>query len=133
MFDTAAALCRVLEKKVELGLKTREAYTEKNTRKLKELTSEYDDVISLTENLYKLYERQWMRENKPHGFDVQDIRIGGLIQRLKHLKLQIERFAGSEVDRLEELEEPLLDIKGREAGGYIEFNNWQHTATSDMI
>ena len=133
LFDTAAALCRVLEKKVELGLKTREAYTEKNTRKLKELTSEYDDVISLTENFYKLYERQWMRENKPHGFDIQDIRIGGLIQRLKHLKLQIERFAGSEVDRLEELEEPLLDIKGREAGGYIEFNNWQHTATSNMI
>lgn len=133
LFSTAAALCRVLEKKATLGLKTRKAYARKDKAGIKALADEYEGVITLTEEFYRLYEHQWMLENKPHGFDVQDIRIGGLTARLKHLRKRLLDFAAGEVERIEELEEPLLDIKGRASGGYIEFNNWGHTVTSNIL
>ena len=133
LFDTFAALCRVLEKKADLGLKTRKAYNEKDKQALNDLITEYDNVINLAETFYDFYEAQWMRENKPHGFDVQDIRIGGLIRRIKHCKKRLLSFINGEISNLEELEEELLDIRAREKSEYLTFNSWKDTVTSNII
>ncbi len=133
LFKTEAALCRVLEKKADLGIRTRKAYKDKNTDALKNLVTEYENVINLIETFYDTYEEQWMRENKPHGFDVQDIRIGGLMRRIKHCKKQLSRFINGEISTLEELEEEQLDIRGRSNGEHLEFNNWGATVTSNII
>ena len=133
LFETAAALCRLLEKKVDLGLKTRKAYRQKDKNKIKSLIAEYTEVISLAEEFYDLYEKQWMLENKPHGFDVQDIRIGGLIWRIRHLKKQLIRYIDGEIDRLEELEEEPLDINGRSNNSHLEFNSWSGGVTSNIL
>ena len=133
LFETAAAPCRLLEKKVDLGLKTRNAYRQKDRSEIKNLIPRYSEVISLAEEFYDLYEKQWMLENKPHGFDVQDIRIGGLIWRIKHLKKQLIRYIDGEIDRLEELEEEPLDIKGRSNNAHLEFNSWSGSVTSNIL
>ena len=133
LFDTAAKLCRLLEKKVCLGLKTRKEYSDKDINKLRDIISEYDSVIALTEAFYETYEKQWMAENKPHGFDVQDIRLGGLMQRIKHCRLQLLRFVNGEIEVIEELEEDLLDIKKRPSGNSLEFNNWGYSVTANIL
>ncbi len=133
LFESAAALCRVLEVKADLGIKTRRAYEARSAAELETLITEYDKVISLTEAFYELFEKQWMTENKPHGFDVQDIRIGGLLQRIKHCRKQLLRFINGEIDRLEELEENRLDVLCRETNDHLDYNLWKDNVTSNVL
>lgn len=44
------------------------------------MLTELDETLRL-ERFHDAYQAQWMQENKPHGFDVQDIRLGGLMQK----------------------------------------------------
>ncbi|MBR3299946.1 MAG: family 20 glycosylhydrolase, partial [Clostridia bacterium] len=133
LFDTASDLCRVLEKKCDLGIMTRKAYKENDTERLKKLITVYDEVISLTEKFHETFEKQWMIENKPHGFDVQDIRLGGLIKRMEHCKDRLVKYINGEIDKLEELEEEPLDIKNRGNCSHLEFNSWGSSATANIL
>ena len=48
-------------------------------------------------------------DNKPHGFDIQDIRLGGAMQRVLSCKERLEDYINNCVDRIPELEEPVLE------------------------
>ena len=54
-----------------------------------------------------------MIENKAVGFDVQDIRIGGMIARIEHCTKRLEKFVCGEIDSLDELENVQLDYFGK--------------------
>ena len=133
LFKTLEALCKVLEKKADLGIRTRNAYMDGDKEALKSIITDYDKTVSLIEDFYTAYEEQWMRENRPQGFDVQDIRIGGLIRRIEHSKKRIIQFIDGEISCLEELEEQPLDIKNRGNCSHLEFNSWRDTATANII
>ena len=55
-----------------------------------------------------------MSENKPHGFDVQDLRIGGLLYRTESCRQRLLDFADGKLTRIEELDEPLLPFREKE-------------------
>ena len=133
LFDTLAKLTSVLEIKYELGVKTRTAYIAEDKEALSCLLSDYDDTISRIEDFYNAYERQWMWENKPHGFDVQDARIGALIQRVKHCKIRIQRYLNGEICKIEELEEPVLDVKCRDESTPLCFKFWSEIITTNVM
>ena len=61
---------------------------------------------------YEAFRDQWMTENKPYGFEIQDIRLGGLIQRIKHCKQRLEAYVQGEIDEIVELTEKILDPFG---------------------
>ena len=43
-----------------------------------------------------LFSHQWLKENKVFGLDTVDIRMGGLLQRIKRAESRIEDYlAGS--------------------------------------
>ena len=48
---------------------------------------------------------------------------------------QLQAYLDGELDRIEELEEPVLDIKGEQnvCGEAIEYNNWATTITANVI
>jgi hypothetical protein len=98
--------------KCDLGVRTRKAYQAGDREALRDLLPDYDVVLERMERFYEAYERQWMMENKPHGFDVQDIRIGGAIRRVKHCKKRLEQYLAGELETIAELEEQLLDMEG---------------------
>ncbi len=50
----------------------------------------------------------WMSENKPHGFEMQDIRLGGLIGRLGSCKERLLSYCNGKIECIPELEEPVL-------------------------
>ena len=57
----------------------------------------------------------WEYENKPNGFDVQDIRLGGLEKRLKHCRKTIKDYLAGKTDSIPELEVPVPPYeKGKE-------------------
>jgi hypothetical protein len=113
LFDTAYALCRVLELKANLGQKTRAAYQLGDKTALAELIEIYKELSVRLHLFYEAFRTQWFKENKPFGFDVQDIRLGGLMTRVDHCAVRLTKYLNGEIDRIEELEEKLLDYRGK--------------------
>lgn len=108
MFNSYEKLALALSFKSTLGIKTREAYSNKDMKKLKELALDYESAIEAVQDFHKVYENTWFTENKPHGFDIQDIRLGGLIQRLKSCKNRLCLFCEGKIQSIPELEEQSL-------------------------
>lgn len=134
IFETQEKLTHALSLKCDLGLRTREAYSTKNMEALKKLLPVYEQTIEALEEFYEAYERQWMWENKPHGFDVQDARIGGAIWRMRHCKKRLEEYLTGKTERIEELEEPLLDVVCRESDNeVICCNSWENSFTANRV
>lgn len=111
LFDMYEKFARVLEIKCSLGIRTRKAYLDKNIYELKNISNDYIELLARVEDFYKSHKTTWFRENKPHGFDVSDIRIGGLIQRIKSCNDRIIEFTSGKIDCIPELEEPVLSEK----------------------
>ena len=132
VFDSAAKLCDVLAIKYELGLRTRKAYEAKDKAELERLAkNEYVKVEKLIRIYGKAFEKQWFADNKPHGFDVQDHRIGALVYRTEACRRRILDYVSGKIDRIEELDEQLLPF-GREKES-IAFNNAPKNATVNII
>ena len=133
-FNTLAKLCRVLEIKCDLGLRTRKAYEAKDMATLKSIISDYEKTVERLEEFYTVYEKQWRYENKPHGFDIQDIRIGGLIRRITHCKNMLTEYINGEIESIPELCEPVLDVLCRDTdNSTVCYNSWEKTVSSNIV
>jgi len=53
-----------------------------------------------------------MRDCKPQGFEIQDYRLGGLIQRNRHCLEILRDYITGKISAIPELEEPQLDFSG---------------------
>lgn len=136
LFDAMKTLCDLLSVKADIGIKTRKAYQKGDKDELARLIPEYDRILVNAEAFYVAYEKQWMLENKPHGFDVQDLRIGGMQKRVLHCKKRLEAYVNGELASLPELEELLLDIEGGgvEGGGRpLFYNSWSLSSTVNTL
>ncbi len=137
LFGKAHDLCSVLELKADLGDRTRKAYDARDTAALEQLTADYDETIRRLEVFYQSFRRQWFLENKPQGFEVHDIRLGGLIQRLKSCRSRIRDLLDGRIDRIEALDEKRLDyLNGSECFGNKPLNymnSWKNTVTANVL
>lgn len=114
VFYTAAKLCKVLEIKYELGVKTRLAYRKKDYAEVKTLVERYARLEKRLTEFYAAFQTQWYKENKGYGFEVQAARIGGLIQRTKDCCNRLSAWLRGEIECIEELDEDIsLDVYGR--------------------
>lgn len=127
--DYYKSLSEVLYYKYELGTKTRKFYQEHDLESLSLLIKDYDGAIRKLNKFIDSFRNTWFIENKPHGFDVQEIRLGGLLLRLKSCKLRLQNYIAGNISIIEELEEELLDsdgISGKKhrqiAEGYNEYS-----------
>lgn len=111
LFDTAAKLSGVLKYKYDLGVKTRKAYEASDRAELLRLANEeYAYVLKALSAFYKAFEKQWYLENKPHGFEVHEIRLGGLMQRTDSCRRRLLDYAKGKISSIPELEEKLLPL-----------------------
>jgi len=135
VFETLEKLCLVLEKKATLGIKIRRAYSENDVSLLKKYVGEIDVVLDRVSDFYYAFRKQWMRENKPHGFDVQDIRLGGLMRRLKSCKEMLLEYIDDKTDKIPELEEQLLPYPNIDSSekGAIGYHIWTKIATINCV
>ena len=108
LFDTEEKLCRLLEVKAYLGVRTRAVYRSGDKNAVAELVADYEQAKKRAEEFYDAYARRWHRENKPFGFEVHCVRLGGLITRLDYCKKRLQSYANGESIKIEELEEDIL-------------------------
>lgn len=110
MFNYIRALCDALAIKSELGVRTRSAYKKQDKESLRMIAKEdYAQSIERVRKFHDIYQEWWMSENKPQGFELQDIRIGGLICRLESCQKRILEYCEGKADSIPELEEPILE------------------------
>ena len=134
LFTTAARLCEALKYKYELGLKTRRAYEAHDLDTLRTLAEvDYKQAEKTIRAFHAAFEKQWNYENKPCGFDMQDIRLGAIIQRTISCRKHILDYVNGKIDSIQELDEPLLQYgeKGQPvylnwARGYLSTNVLSH-------
>ncbi|MBE7100169.1 MAG: beta-N-acetylhexosaminidase [Clostridiales bacterium] len=115
IFDLAYQLCSVMDIKYELGVKTRNAYLSNDKKTLKSLAlNEYTLIQKRLNRLFDAVARLWETENKTTGAEIEDIKLGGIIQRAEHCKKLLLTYVktGKEIP---ELSEKMLDFYG---GGY---------------
>ena len=104
LFNTAYTLCKALETKGDLARKIRVAYKNGDKAFLQKAATEYiPEAIGRVKEFYQAFKTQWEKESKPFGFEVQDLRLGGLTLRMEHVKTRLEKYLenGEKIDELE--------------------------------
>ena len=109
LFETAAALCECQEIKFDLAERTRALYAAGDKNALRTLAeNEYTEFLARLERFYAAFRKQWYAVNKTYGFEIQDIRLGGLMQRVKSCRERLLEYASGEIDEIAELCESVL-------------------------
>lgn len=129
LFDTIAKLCDVLAIKQNICTRAREAYAEGDRQRLEAVISDYKKMIKRTEQFYGAFRYQWYLENKPQGFEVQDIRIGGLLQRMKSCLDRLVDYRDGKIPSIPELEENIVPF----AEEHVDYNLWSGSCTTNVI
>lgn len=136
LFRTQKALCDLLAVKFDLGVRTRNTYLSGDRAALRAMAPDYDQLLERLDAFYDAYEAQWMHENKPHGFDVIDLRLGGLRQRIVHCRRRLLQYCDGSLPRIEELDEPVLDCyceNNAEAAPTTRARCWNEIATANVV
>ena len=136
LYESYAALCQCLAIKYDLGVRTRKAYQQEGKQALSEVAKDYEKMLAALDVFHDKFQTLWFTENKPHGFDVQDIRLGGLKQRLQSCYKRLLAYCNDKIESIPELEEPLLqgefgDNIG-EAGEFV-YNMWRENASVNIL
>ncbi len=109
IFASYEAICKVLVHKATYGKRLYKAYHEKNHIAMTNLVAELKVIKEDMQNFYNIYRVQWMKENKGFGFEVMDLRIGGMVVRAETVLLTLEDYQNGKIDKIYELEEERIE------------------------
>lgn len=109
LFTFYQYLAEILSEKAGLGVRIKSAY---DTGDLSTLEKICEEVIPrLTEKMWKLKwirEELWLQDAKAFGYELLDIKLGGVITRLESHRRRIQSYLDGKVRKLEELEQERL-------------------------
>ncbi len=109
LYRTQKALCDVLEIKSALSVRITRAYLADDRQTLSVIAAQDIPVLCKRVEIFlDALTEQWLADNKPFGLEVQEQRLGGLLERLASCKERLEQYLAGEVQRIEELEQPTL-------------------------
>ena len=104
-------LAERLEKKADFGVRLKKAYDAKDKDALSVLLAECDEIKARIFALAEAHKKAFYAFNKPFGYELHDIRYGGMMARIVSTKERIAAYLAGEVDRLEELEQERLPYR----------------------
>ena len=111
-FDTVLRVAELLTQKADFGLRLRAAYKGGEKATLAALAAECDSIAERIKALRESHRKSWLTYNKPFGWEVFDIRYGGLLMRFDTAKERIRAYLSGELSAIEELEAPSLRLDG---------------------
>lgn len=124
LFAYYHCLAQVLSEKADLGVKIKAAYDAHDLSTLQSISEEkIPHIITQMWKLKDLREDLWMEDGKPFGYELIDLRLGGVLTRLESCSRRLEKYMQGALPKLEELEGERLPYFG-EGETAIE-NRWQ--------
>jgi hypothetical protein len=136
LFESQQMLCEVLAIKAELGVRTHEVYRSKDKEALLLLIKDYQLLLKKLDKFYRTFKALWFSINKPHGFDIQEIRLTGLMGRVRGCMERLQDLADGKIDVIEELEEVQLDAFGNGtefSKKPVNLNSWKKIVTTNVM
>jgi hexosaminidase len=122
LFDLNVQLAHVLSLKSDVGLSIKKSYDSKDIDMLSHyLRERLPNLIDEVERLRMEHRRQWFMVYKPFGWEVLDMRYGGLLARIETAMYRIKQYIDGEVNRIDELEEDRLYFDGPDRSEYAGF------------
>lgn len=109
IFEVPEKLSRVLALKAGIGVKLKTAYDNKDRAELNEIANKIiPEIISRVKELRNAHRDQWLTMNKPFGWEVIDIRYGGLLNRLDTATMRVNEYLNGQIEMIDELEQERL-------------------------
>lgn len=134
VFDVPLALANTLKVKSDMGLKITNAYREKNSDALQYYVDvELPKIQELVLELRNTHRSQWLKTYKPFGWEVLDIRYGGVVSRIDTAIYRLKQYLSGEITSIPELEEKRLgfDMEPRpEGAGFGRGNTYNRIVTA---
>ena len=132
LFETQLCYAELLAVKCDLSQRIKTAYRNGDKTALAAIVEEdFPQVLALLDEYHDAFRAQWMAYNKPFGFEVQDIRTGGVKERLNTAAVRLTQYISGELDALEELEQPDLPFHHKAVTDRL--NNWKKSATASVM
>ncbi len=114
LYRMAKALAQLIKLRFDLGVRTRAAYKAGDKEALRLIVDDYTETHRLACVFYDAFREVWYKERKGNGFEVQSARLGGLKQRLIDCRDRLIDYIEGRIDRIEELEEDIINRHGEE-------------------
>lgn len=105
VFEYYHVLAQVLSHKAMFGINITEAYQQDDRAQLQALCKELRDCAALLDMLKEKRAALWFAECRPFGFEVLDIRLGGVHTRLCSAEQRIQQYLKGTLPTIPELEE----------------------------
>ena len=135
MFKAFSSLSSVLEIKAVLGCELKKAYDAKDKETLKGYADKIiPELLKRYDRYYKDFKVMWDKYNRPCGFEVIDIRFGGLIQRAKNVREILLDYLGGKTGSIPELElERIPYTEGKEGESLKHLHFWCDIVTANIL
>lgn len=135
LFRFYSEMARFLSYKAELGIDILNAYKQENEEKLASIvTVDLELAIQYLNQLRSTWRELWFTTNKAFGYEVIDIRLGGLLARLESTQLRLNQYIHRQIDSIEELEvERLSILRGKNVSGLEGAYVWANIVTANKI
>lgn len=133
LFTTQQRYAKLLAVKTDLSARVKAAYRAGNKQSLnKIIQEEFPLVQQLLEQFHEALRMQWHTYNKPFGFEIQDMRNGGLKERLHTAQMRIAGYLEGKLERLEELEQPELPFNASKKPAACVYK-WKNAYTAGRL
>lgn len=120
VFDFYCKLARVLSLKSMLGIRLKKSYSLGDRESLRMICGQtLPKLKEEVEALRESHRREWMKTNKAFGWEVIDIRYGGLLSRIDTTAVRISQYLQGILEQVEELEEEKLPYRSPSSGRKI--------------
>ncbi|WP_059173871.1 beta-N-acetylhexosaminidase [Bacillus sp. FJAT-27445] len=108
LFEFYEQLTKVLSVKAEMGIQLKTAYDQMDKKEMKILLEEIKGLTMQIGNLHRKHREVWFSLYKPFGWEIIELRYGGLTARMETAQFRIQQWLENKIDRIEELEEKRL-------------------------
>ena len=109
LFEMPEKLGAALKRKSEIGIALKQAYDANDKASLRRIAEdELSAIADAVRALREAHRAQWMRMFKPFGWEVLDIRYGGVLTRLDTAATRLVAYSDGKLPRIEELEQERL-------------------------
>ena len=108
LFDFYTALCDVMARKTTFSKRLRRAYLAGDRQTMRAMRKELPALSQKIEEFRRTFRILWMKDNKGFGFEVMDLRFGGMAARCQTVQDVLADYLDGKIAHIYELEEERL-------------------------
>ena len=124
IFEFEKTLCETVAKKGNLSYRIKKLYDAGDKGGLKKIADEMPIIAKQIKVFHDAYRKYWTTYNKRFGFELFDMRFGGVVARLCAVRTILIDYVEGKTDKIEELEEVRLPISINTENQVVSYKNW---------